>query len=79
MKIKYELRQCLVDGDRALFHGWGFEMKFVSNGLNQPYGNHSVSIGIVEYEDGSISTVNPNRIKFIDNKHEQYIWNNTEM
>ena len=28
MKIKYELRQCLVDGDRALFHGWGFEMKF---------------------------------------------------
>lgn len=46
---------------RALFHGWDF----VSN-----IGTRA----IVELENGCIITVDPESIKFLDNKFDEYCW-----
>lgn len=74
MKIEMELRPCLVDGEKALFHKWGTKIEYISNGLHQPYGTHEATVGIIEYDNGNVATVHPSKIKFIDCKHSQYIW-----
>lgn len=50
VKISNEYRQCIVDGKRGLFHGWG----------------NCSQEALVEFEDGSVKKVDPEKIKFVD-------------
>lgn len=54
--IEYELRPCMVNGKKALFHRWV----------------DAVDGGLIEREDGSMEMVHPESIKFIDNRIKEY-------
>lgn len=66
-KIEYELRSCKVHDKKALFHKWASIA--ITNGFSQLKG-HS-TMGLVEYEDGSVDAVYPGEIKFCDNKFRE--------
>lgn len=70
--IKIELsgyRPCIVNEGKALFHRW----VHTKNLLGQEF-----ETGIVEYENGQVEEVVPNKIKFIDNKIVEYDFKNKE-
>lgn len=75
MKIEVELRPCLVDGKKALFHTWSNKSQIVDP---SPFvGGHQggvleYTVGIIEYEDGQVCEYMPSQIKFINLKMEQY-------
>lgn len=49
-----------TDYDRpGTFHCWGNELVETSES------NHSVTVGIIEFEDGTVEMINPSNIKFI--------------
>ncbi len=63
------LRSCEVDGRKALFHKWTEVSQIIPP--SPMIGGHEGGIvrsalGIVEYEDGTVGTVYPERIKFTD-------------
>lgn len=75
-----EYRPCLIsfyrgrgmqieERKKALFHKWTHEAEIyapaVSRGGHQG-GNVSTTLGIVEFEDGTVATVRPDRIQFLD-------------
>lgn len=62
IKVKMELRPCYVDGKKALFHKW----ITINNGFTEN------TQAIVECENGTVETVDPTRIKFADNKLNEY-------
>lgn len=59
--IKYELRPCKVKQDD------GSERKALFHKWGEP-------LGIVEFEDGAISQVEPERIRFIDGRFIEYMF-----
>lgn len=61
--IKQELRPCLVNGKKALFHKW-----IVKTDICE----HKHSAGLVEFEDGTVDEVYYSKIKFIDNIINEY-------
>lgn len=63
--VKRELRPCLVNGKKALFHTW----EQYSVGGIKHLG------GIIEDENGQVFRVCPSSIKFLDNKIEEYCFN----
>lgn len=70
INIGSELRPCFVDYREALFHRWAeCDGCLVS-------GEDCESIraikGIVEYEDGHVDMVDPDEIRFIDDKFKNY-------
>lgn len=75
MKIEVELRLCLVNGKKALFHTWSNKSQIVEA---SPFvGGHQggvlkYTVGIIECEDGQVCECMPSHIKFIDSKMEQY-------
>lgn len=48
------------------FHDWGKESRFLGRGKRD-----TVTVGIVEREDGQICFVEPDLIKFLDHGEEQ--------
>ena len=75
MKIETELRPCLINGKKALFHNWSNKSQIVDplpmiGGHNG--GVLEYTVGIIEYEDGQVCECMPSQIKFIDSKMEQY-------
>lgn len=63
------LRPCTVDGRCALFHMWFTHSQVIPPSLL--IGGHSGGVitqqyALVEYEDGTMSYVNPFNIKFLD-------------
>ena len=73
--IKQNLRPCLVNDKKALFHGW-HEFSDVLDPsplmLGHSGGQVKMLFGIIEDENGQIVTVKPNSIRFIDNKIQEY-------
>ena len=70
-----EYRPCLVAGRKALFHRWADRADVMAPSvLNGGYlsGQLWQVFGIVEYEDGQVSEVSPNKIRFLDNKLAEY-------
>lgn len=75
MKIESELRPCLVNDKRALFHKWSDKSQIVDP--SPLMGGHQggvlkYTVGIIECEDGQVCECMPSQIKFIDSKMEQY-------
>lgn len=78
---KAELRPCIADGRKALFHRWCDRCEVVAPSLMK--GGHSGGevrwvAAIVEYEDGTCGTVQPSDIRFLDNQHENYYFGERE-
>lgn len=69
MVIKWDLRPCLVDDQKALFHRWANKSQVVapSNLMGGHFGGKLEQVmAVVEYEDGSVGEVYPYRVKFLD-------------
>lgn len=70
-----QYRPCFVNDKKALFHKWEIVMEIVPP--SPMMGGHaggqiSSDFAIVEYEDGTVAQVNPNRIKFVDGLIKEY-------
>lgn len=81
IRIGMDYRPCLVDGRKALFHKWERVREIVLPSLTK--GGHDGGtvcgdMAIVEYEDGQIAEVKPERIKFVDGIIKQYAFPETE-
>lgn len=64
-----EYRPCIVKGRKALFHRWedrAWVYNPISIGLIP--GQFKETVGIVEYEDGTVHECYPGEIRFCDNK-----------
>lgn len=73
--VSNEYRPCIVNEKRALFHRWidiaytvGAEMTVWGKAAGQV----KDTLGIVEYEDGTVNTVKPGEIQFCDDKIREY-------
>lgn len=67
--IEAELRPCLVDGKRALWHEWTTRWEIVPPSImtgGHGGGQVCASLALVEYEDGTVAEVYPSRIRFLD-------------
>ena len=68
-----EYRPCLVAGRKALFHRWAPKAELrMASALGAPGWQLCQLFGIVEYEDGQVSEVYPDKIRFLDNKLAGY-------
>ena len=68
LKIDYR-RPCLVDGKKAMFHCWSNISNLVSPSAlfgGDVGGTVSKTLGIVEFEDGTVTRVLPESIRFVD-------------
>ena len=68
--ITIELRPCLANGKKALFHKWikefsDFDYASESGWTEKVY-------GLIEYEDGTLGKVNYENIQFVDEKIRGY-------
>ncbi|MFR2777147.1 MAG: hypothetical protein ACLTA8_01835 [Intestinibacter bartlettii] len=77
--IEIELRPCMVNNRKALFHNKYIESDeqyIESDGVEASIKIREDIKGLVEYEDGTLDLVSYKNIKFIDKKHQQYCWDN---
>ena len=76
-----EYRPCIVkrkDGDKkALFHRWSAYSEIHAPSpmvSGHPGGVVCSTLGIVEYDDGTVEEVFPVKIMFCDNKFKKYVF-----
>ena len=86
MKIEADtaLRPCVVtfgegtareERHSALFHFWGMKQHPQPALLvGETAGQVSFPIGVVEYGDGTVHEVRPQRIRFTDGMRERFCW-----
>lgn len=75
IKNVYQIRTCTVDGTKALFHRWA---DIASPLVGGPPGGQLYQVyGLVEFEDGTVQMVDPERIRFEDTDFGQYAWKDT--
>lgn len=77
--IKHELRPCIVNGLKSLFHGWEQRSEVIPPSPLK--GGHSggeikLTLGIIEREDGTIHKAYPEEIRFIDMAVNHYFGEN---
>lgn len=68
-------RPCFVNGEKALFHRWSDYSQVVAESLlkgGHPAGVVKATVGIVEFEDGTVKKVDPSMIKFVESKVKEY-------
>lgn len=64
IKIVTELRPCIINGKKALFHLWIKKKDIV---MQSEYIN-----GLVEFIDGTVEEIYAEKIRFCDNKIKEY-------
>ena len=64
IEIKSEVRPCLVNGKKALFHLWVKKYDFIMK-------NEYIA-GLVEFADGTVEEIVADKIRFCDNKIKEY-------
>ena len=77
--VQPKLRPCFIgkDNRKALFHCWEHFSEVIAPSPmvgGHPGGTLSFVRGVVEFEDGHVSTIAPENIKFVDIASEEYIW-----
>lgn len=77
--IKHELRPCIVNGLKSLFHGWEQRSEVIPPSPLK--GGHSggeikLTLGIIEREDGTIHKAYPEEIRFVDMAVNHYFGEN---
>lgn len=86
LTIETKLRPCYIIGHKnvkkkALFHGWDFISNVVDASPligGHPGGVIAYTAAIVELEDGSITLIHPQSIRFVPGIFEEYTWNEKE-
>ena len=73
VEMRSKLRPCYVQVrpckiEKALFHCWNPNGSYLTKG----------TVGIVELEDGQVTTVLPECLRFADNTFNEYTWNREE-
>ncbi len=79
--MQNELRPCIVDDHKALFHGWTEKEYVVEASLmigGAPAGQIKYLYGVVEYEDGTVHMCVPTQIRFADDKIREYAFSHPE-
>jgi hypothetical protein len=79
ISIRGDLRPCIVINRKALFHKWSDKSKIVEP--SPMIGGHNggvlkYTVGIIEYEDGTVTECYPYEIKFVDGKAKEYCFEN---
>lgn len=79
ISIRGDLRPCIVINRKALFHKWSDKSKIVEP--SPMIGGHNggvlkYTVGIIEYEDGTVTECYPYEIKFVDGKVKEYCFEN---
>lgn len=67
--VQGELRPCLVDAKPALWHRWTTRSEIVSPAMlkgGHLGGNITACFALIEYEDGQVAEVYPDRVRFLD-------------
>lgn len=67
--IKTEKRPCYIEGKRAIFHRWSERAAAINESPmigGHPGGFIKWTAGIVEFEDGTVKEVDPEKIRFAD-------------
>lgn len=64
IKISTELRPCMINGKKALFHLWIKKKDIV---MQSEYVD-----GLVEFIDGTVEEIKSERIRFCDSKIKEY-------
>jgi len=75
-------RPCYVKKHKALFHRWEDKSWVVAASPmvgGTPAGQIKMTIGIVEYEDGSVHECYPDEIRFCDPHHNEYCFDIKEI
>lgn len=68
IRIESELRPCIVAGKKYLFHKWINEKNILGN---------DYPLGLIEDDNGQLSRVLYNKIRFVDNKILEYCFDET--
>lgn len=68
-----EYRPCMVKDRKALFHRWE-EKASIRDAvmIGTTSGQLAATVGIVEYEDGTVHECYPYEIRFCDSKFKEY-------
>jgi len=68
-------RPCMVNGSRALFHGWA-EMEKPNIEGGKQVGCWKPPIALIEYQSGAVEPVSPGRVRFLDGAEvfSRYDW-----
>lgn len=78
IKVKFsEYRPCIVGGRRALFHRWADQAHVAPPSVlrgGHPGGQIWRTVGVVEYEDGTVHEAYPHEIRFLPGIFEDYDW-----
>lgn len=67
--VEGERRPCLVEGKPALWHRWTSRCEIVPPSIYKGGhlgGNIAACFALVEFEDGAVAEVNPERVRFLD-------------
>lgn len=75
IKIETELRPCLIDDKKGLFHRWCDISDIIEPSIMK--GGHGggvikYTVGLVELENGDIKKYLPEQIRFTDEKIKDY-------
>ena len=76
--MKNELRTCYVGGYPALFHRWSDESEArcvrggITNNASERIVELRTTMGIVEFEDGTVEKVSVEKIRFCDCKMNDF-------
>ena len=75
----HEYRPCWVNKRKALFHRWVNSArpqlpKGQEPNENSRYYQYRATHALVEYEDGTMATIWPTEIRFVDNDHFTQYW-----
>ena len=80
MAYTEEPRPCVVDGSRALFHGWAeLEKPNIEDG--KQVGRWKNVVAVIEYQNGSVEPVAMNKVRFMDGAamFSQYSWGDSDV
>lgn len=74
VKNNIELRPCIVNKKKALFHKWVefsavVPASFAVGGT--PAGNIKQTLALVEFEDGTLKECHPAEVRFLDRKEDE--------
>lgn len=73
VEVKGLLRPCMVGKRKALFHRWTQESKIIPPSSfkgGDSGGQLSTTVGIIEWDDGTIHGVYPYEIRFLDTQSQ---------
>lgn len=71
--LQIKCRPCIVNGKEARFHKWvEISIPVINDGIYA--GSRQFTLGLVEYQDGTVEEVTPHKIRFTDKDPETTVF-----